>query len=613
LGYENKFIKHENKKSIFEGNTKILTFDSEASRHSFKSKIDKSIFERQALSIFSIYDGQKYYNGYSLNDFIELLELFKSKYKNIIMIAHNLSYDLSLIGFLDIIFKNPEFLGMSRKSYFIGNVSYIKYANKNYSLTFLDSFNFFKTSLRKISENMGNKKYTSEEEYKYNPEKWNKYLEANKKELCDSDTKILYDFIVKMTENKNIIWGISGAGSSFNTFISKYLDIVIDLKDFNQIALLSYRGGRNEIYDLNKYKDVIDLDINSLYPLVMRSHKYSYKFKKLYYNPDINYIIENIKSEKYNYLINIDYDVDCVRNPILSRIGNKLIEVNKNDGQWITGRELLYLYKFTNIKYIKLNDVYEFYNTDLFTKYVDDFYKLKQNSKGIEREFYKLMLNSLYGKLGQNKSFSEFKMISQIEDKNLKEFLEEHKDKYRINYNGLNYSIYSDVVSFEVKKEPKFAVLIASEITANARLYNFKIQNELGYENVIYTDTDSFFIINKSKKDIEKYLGGEIGQMKIENQGVFHGYGLKNYIFIHDGEIFRKLKGIKKDAIKLSENKYEQNIIIPYKNKEGQIIVKKVIKNDNRTNDKLQFNKNGHSKIWNNREEYIEYTKGVKK
>ena len=57
---------------------------------------------------------------------------------------------------------------MKKDVCFIGDVTYLKFSNEEekLSIEFIDSFNFFKQSLKEIGEKMFNeKKYFSEEEY----------------------------------------------------------------------------------------------------------------------------------------------------------------------------------------------------------------------------------------------------------------------------------------------------------------------------------------------------------------------------------------------------------------------------------------------------------------
>jgi|GEM_PF-1993456 len=612
--YNKGLIKRHIYNNLFEGKT-LITFDSEAYRYKYKklNKNDKNYSEEQKLAIYSIYDGNELFNGYTLTEFIEHLNYFLKKHKKIIVMAHNLNYDISLLGLRDLFIKKEKLCGLEQKYLLIEGVFYIKYSNSHgYSIEFLDSFNYFKMKLSKLAEALGEKK-VADVEYMYDLENWNSYLEKNKKEICDKDTIILHRFVKHMQENQNIIWGISMSQSAFKTYLSFYIpdDLVIDLKGFNDIAIKGYRGGRNEVYDLNEFDNIRDLDVNSLYPYAMIKYKYSYRLKRKF-NKDLleadyllDYLLDAIKHEYYNYYLNIDYKTECIRNPIMVKVKDKLIQLNEANDVWVTGREFYYLMKYTNVKYIKINEGYEFWNTDnMFSDYINIFYEYKKNARNeVEKIFYKGMLNSLYGKFGQKKSHNEFIDINKLEGI-VKDFVLSHKDKYRVNVNGIVYSIYDNYITYRVQDEPKYAVLIASEISANARLINFDIQREIGFENVVYTDTDSFFV--KDNVNIDKFLGNELGKCKIENEGHFKAYAPKNYIFkTKDGKIIRKLKGVKATAKELKKDIYEQDII-RVNTKHSIVAVEKVIKVDYKQSDKLKY-VNGKGIIFKDVNEYMQH------
>ena len=59
----------------------------------------------------------------------------------------------------------------------IGSVNYFEFTQGKKKLVFLDSFNFFKHSLKEIAKELNYKKYADDEEYNLSPEAWNKYIE----------------------------------------------------------------------------------------------------------------------------------------------------------------------------------------------------------------------------------------------------------------------------------------------------------------------------------------------------------------------------------------------------------------------------------------------------
>jgi hypothetical protein len=624
-------------KSIFEGK-KIITFDTETFR--IKQENSVKISEIQPLAYYSIYDGENYFNGTMKEEFIEHIRSLKNKYKHLLIFAHNLAYDLTALDLMLDFMKDKSFLGITAKIKMMSSVVYFQFENKRYSIEFIDSFNFFKTKLKNLAKDISTDKVYQEYDYSLSADVWTLKLrkEVENKDYsgANQDAKILYDYISNMEANKNILWGISAASSSFRTWSAKYNRYDIDLVKFNEIALKTYKGGRNELYNNNHFDNVIDVDINSLYPFVMQKYKYSIKFKKEFgeewLKPDIIYKL--INEDNYNYLLNIDYwATDKIeRLPILVKASDKLIQINNAKDIWITGLEFKALYE-TGASII-VNRCLAFYHADLFSKYVDDFYKLKQSSKGSERSFYKLMLNSLYGKFGQHKATTEFVQYDDEdfdyvddvfnETRNwlrlkLKEMamenLERSKDdiQVRFNFNEKYYNIYPQFFTYQKELNSEYPILIAAEITAAARIENYNRQKELGFGNVIYTDTDSFFVdVSKKNEELSKvlnkYMYDDIGGWKIENSGSFIGYGPKNYEFTDkDGNVNRKLKGIKKNAKVVGPDLYVQDIIQSFKNSFSahSNVVISVKKKDSKRDTKFKW-KNNVALRYNNIEEYEE-------
>lgn len=615
--------------SIFNGK-KVIAFDSEAFKYDLKNENDlkdisindKAItingiykYQKQELYIFSLFDGMNYYNGNTKIAFINYIQYFLKKYNKIILFGHNINYDLKLIQLTGYFIQNENLklgkITLKRKKLILDGVVYIKYSNKKYSLEFLDSFNFFKTSLHNIALDLKLEKY-ADNEYDLSPELWNEYIKKNGIELCNKDTYIQYKLYEYMNNDKLISWGISGANSSFKTYLSYFLPCEITTDDYiNEIAIKGYRGGRTENYIINENKPIFlnDYDINSLYPYVMHENKYSIKFIGLS-NENLDIILKNVVNQTFNYLIECDYyyENNLIRLPILLK-GNdgKLREYLNYENAVITGKELLYLIK-TGAK-VKIKNCYKFENKYLFKKYVEFFYYKKKNSKGMEKNFYKLLLNSLYGKFGQHKNTTEFYNYNSELGKELYNIYLSGMTKTK--YNGVTYSLYNDYYAQIIKQKAKYSVLIAMEITANARLYNYDIQEKLGFENIFYTDTDSFFT---NKKLPDSMINNELGNLKLEKKGYAFIYAPKSYTFINkyykNKKIFSyknlsvyrdrlklnidiTLKGISKKSLKIDNNKYLQSIFKTVKNpSKTDILIINTIKLNSNVNDKLEFKGN---------------------
>ena len=102
-------IKRYSSKSIF-NEFKILTFDSEALRYYIAHKG----LEEQKLSIGIIYNGNNYFPYYHLRNFKEIIQSELDKYDKLMLIAHNMRYDLQLLGLIDYFVNNDEFMFMKK-------------------------------------------------------------------------------------------------------------------------------------------------------------------------------------------------------------------------------------------------------------------------------------------------------------------------------------------------------------------------------------------------------------------------------------------------------------------------------------------------------------------
>ena len=623
-------------KSIFANKT-IFTFDSEALKYlliknkKLKSKKDIQDIEKyefQKLYIGNIYSEKENYYFYSLQNFLRIINDLKDKYKNLMLIAHNLKYDLKLIGLLDLFIKENMFLGMNCEIKMFGNVNYFKFAIKENNKTinqieFLDTFNYIKKSLKDISEKMfpDMHKFASNEDYELEFDKWNNYIKKNGKELVIQDCKILYELTKFLQNYDKIIYGMSNAQSSYKTWNIKFNPTkIIDLDFMNLIIPELYHGGRTEVYLKDVMDNYISLDINSLYPYVMKKYKYSIKYRgklKINNQEDIDYLLEQIKEQNYNYVMLIHYKTELKRTPIMNKVNNTLVDLKENL-TWITGQEFLSLYENDKNLSFKIYNCLEFINADLFSKYIDYFYNIKKNAKNeIEKEFAKLMQNGLYGKFAQKNKH----LVLESYD-TLKEIEVFKNDNDRINFNGIEYSLYENFYTYNEEENYKFAPLISAEITANSRIENYKYQILFGLENIKMTDTDSFFIplsvFEKYDKEfLDKIINNELGNLKIEwdKSGNIKFYGLKDY------ENFtlniRKTKGIKKNAKQskdengnIIKNQYEMQVFkILNKEKNVGVVIEKRIKNLNYKYTKMKYNDEGIGIIFENVEEYYKYNK----
>lgn len=634
---QKNFILRPAKKSHDFG--KIIAFDTEAKRFA----IDKDT-EEQILNNYTLYDGTSYLNGESYSELENHIHMLLKKYKAISIFAHNIKYDLQLSGLNKDILFHKKFIGLPVKQLIIDNLFYSKLGaklnHKTYSIEFIDSMNYFRTSLDSLANAFGLKKYATKEDYSLMPENWNEYISENGRALCEEDVRILYIVLEKFF-NMGFCYGITSAQTSFNTYRRDYLKGNITLPEKMVMpSILSYRGGIVNVFHYARNKLLYGYDINSLYPYVMSHERYSVKYNGELNYPDYAYMYDDIKNKAYNYLIYCDVR-NANPNPVPITYNGKLIFFSNFNDQWITGREYARILDMGGE--VRVHEAHEFVNEDLFSGFVKYYYEKKSKSSDYKRDFYKIILNSAYGKLAQRKAHSD--IISLEEPEKLEKYyspeevdsllnLLEHNivGSSRIKFGDRTLSLYSGFLSIIEDSIPKNNPLIASEITANARLVNFDYREKLGFEHVYYTDTDSFFIDYELHDDLS--IGEELGLLKNDKTGYFTLHGNKDYYYVpvnhasnpmmywqfmssqYDIENYKwTLKGVPKrsinDKIKIRDIDvlYENDFTLyrfsslKEKGNYGKVIVKKINKELSRTNDKMIYD-GDYGIQWENVGEY---------
>ena len=313
-------------------------------------------------------------------------------------------------------------------------------------------------------------------------------------------------------------------------------------------------------------------DFTSLYPYVQKIYEYPTK------HPEITRGLENCAKIDLNYIFGlvkckilpptnllfpiIPYRTTKLTFPLCRTCADTLCGTCTHSegervltGTW-TSIEIQEALKHGYV----IKEVYEIYNythrEKIFDKYVNTFMKLKQESSGIPKNCYdaatgnvnnkkleeyaaeylehegveldvskisynpgqrtvmKALLNSLWGKLAQNEDTSVVKFLDRFD-----ELLELVNDN-SIEVTSLDF-ISDDVARTTHRKIaslvslPNRNVVIASFVTAYARLELFRVLHKLG-DGVLYYDTDSVFYVEDAKKGHVLTTGSYLGQLTDE-------------------------------------------------------------------------------------------------
>lgn len=342
-------------------------------------------------------------------------------------------------------------------------------------------------------------------------------------------------------------FGLTVAGQAFTAFRHRFVpDGMIMIHDHLkaiETERRAYGGGRNECFMLGKIPEkVIVLDINSMYPYVMREKLYPTKLVSYWAKSTPSRVLEAIKDD---YLVVCDAVLDTGELNIFHKREKRLIFPTGSFETTLTTPELIEAFSRGMVRSVKNVCLYE--PGDIFAPYVDFFYSqrlaAKANGDEVHSHLYKIFLNSLYGKFGQKNT--TWDMIDEADP--------EIVSMEHVNYNGKNewVKIFGGGVfmkNTDPEDEESFNSFpaVAAHVTGYARMLIWSIIEEAGRENVYYTDTDSVFVNAVGHERLKKagmIDSKRLGALKFEKTGTLWLNGCKDYLGVWETDRIKIKKG----------------------------------------------------------------------
>jgi hypothetical protein len=165
----------------------------------------------------------------------------------------------------------------------------------------------------------------------------------------------------------------------------------------------------------------------------------------------------------------------------------------------------------------EVHEIAQYNARQIFTRYVDFFYGLKQqaDSSGdkLHRAMAKMYLNSLYGKFGQKGYKDEITGTCPIDTFTVTPGYDVAKRQYitQICVGG------TITYTWQEGEGPQSFVAIAAHVTAQARLYLWRLITIAGRENVLYVDTDCLFVTETGYHNLRHLCDPvRLGALKLE-------------------------------------------------------------------------------------------------
>lgn len=430
-----------------------------------------------------------------------------------------------------------------------GTCNIISVRNKDSSIVFLDSMNWFVESLEKTGERIGIERIAVN---------YKTCSEFELKTACKNHVLIELEnfklFIKFLEDNKVARLCYTRGSTAMSAFLLNHYTIKIYIHNNAEAIKLerdSYKGGRVECFFIGELRNdnYYILDVNSLYPFVMRNNLYPVKYEKILQSVTGRAIERYLSSKSVVARVLIDTD-----EPVYGVKRGRLVFPVGRFWTVLTTPELKYALARGHIKKIRDTVVYE--QKNIFESYVDKFYTLRQQFRSAGNAEYeelcKKMLNSLYGKWGQKGE--EWEKIGECPGERDREMLCFNMNNRRVT--KLRY-LLGQVFILKGHGEcfDSFPA-IAAHVTAYARLYLWSLMQQAGWGNYYYCDTDSLIVnevgLCRLQNKIDRLL---LGGLKIDKRGLTVLLrGLKDYSFGAKTVI----KGIRKSAVCVSEGVYTQ-------------------------------------------------------
>lgn len=531
--------------------SRVLVFDTEAYRGDIIDGVEQQTL-RLGVARFIELDKslailEDEYNTFdSVEGLYSLIEHYQRKDKTLYIYAHNIKYDLQLSGLLKYMLEE----GYSITKFVMNDPpTFIRINKDRNNILFVDTFNYWQTSVAKMGDQLGLAKLTMPPESEGN-KIWYEY--------CKRDVTVLSDYLLAFIRwlQDNNLGGLAMtlAGQAFRTYRHNFIQTPIVIHNYPHplnLERASYSGARTEAFykgDLSG-EDWYKLDVNSMYPYVMKMDTYPVQMKA--HSKDIDTARLTKLLDRYYVIANVKVTTPDPVYPVKQE-GKLIFPI----GTFITTLqdiELRYALEYGHIQTIYEVSIYE--RGYLFDQYIDYFYNTKQaadlSGDKITRQLAKTLMNSLYGKFGQRGIVSKIlPNKGSIRYGRFIGYSESMKRNVTINYLGDQIEL-----SYPLNESYYSMPAIAGAVTANARMYLWKLINTAGRRHVVYCDTDSLIVDRLGFENCNNLMDNtKLGYLKLE--GISQHlviYGLKDYEFGDE----KHTKGVPRSAKPIDADTWE--------------------------------------------------------
>jgi len=417
------------------------------------------------------------------------------------------------------------------------------------SLVLVDSMNYYQNmSLKMVGEHLGIEKLDMP--VGAPPRVWADYLRRDVEILAEA--MLSWFRMVREWDLGNFAQTLPA--QAFSAYRHRFMPQSILIDDHSQsleMARRAYVGGRVEVFRLGETRGPLYvLDVNSLYPFVMRDQLLPYRLVSVYKRPDLDEIERRI-GERF-MVADVTVETDEPIYP--AKHEGRLVFPVGRFRTYLAGAELVHAMRAGHVLLARRVAVY--HQELLFTAYVEFFARKRLEARRRSDEagslISKLFLNSLSGKFGQRGR--HFKEQGQTTDDAIKTWteydLDDDTSHHMRQVGGLIQELHRGTESHDSYPA------LAAGITSAGRLHLWRLIESAGRENVYYVDTDSVLVSQTGMDRLGSHLDADaVGALKIEKIiDVAQVRGLKDKTL--DG--VRSIKGVRPNAKEVSEGVFVQ-------------------------------------------------------
>lgn len=460
--------------------------------------------------------------------------------------AHNWNFDGAIVKTESILkgagFETLQYV--NEKPPFILRVK----RGKQY-LALIDTLNYFAMSLEALGDSIGITKL----EYPAGDDSvgtWDTY--------CRRDVEVIRDAILTfrsfIRENDLGTFRPTLASQALTAYRHRFMHhkiLIHTEEDVSELERAAYYGGRVECFHIGTVKKKLYyLDVNSLYPYVMRAHTFPNILTWTDDDPSVQSLRDALP--EYAVVARVQLNTDVPAFPY--RYRNKLTFPTGRFETTLATPELAYALELGAVE--SVSEIAAYLHTELFTEYVDTLYQLRlkwRKEGNTAFDFLtKIMMNSLYGKFGQKGA--HWTELRDATESDPLEWLEQETEEDPVYKMRVRFGKVQRLTHDEEAMESFPA--IAAHVTSYARMLLWELIHTAGKGHAYYTDTDSLVVDAVGFRRLRKYRDNHrLGGLKLERtatEATF--YGPKDYIFGDE----ERHKGIRRNAKQLGPSTWEQ-------------------------------------------------------